>query len=66
MTDDKPTPMKRTRRRGHNQGSIYQLKDGTWRGAVSFVDASDGKRRRKYVSGQSRASPWLRRPGGIW
>ncbi len=50
----KPTPITSARRRGHNEGSVYQLKDGTWRGAVTFLDAADGRRRRKYVSGRTR------------
>ncbi|HEV2067726.1 MAG TPA: hypothetical protein VGR08_12910 [Thermomicrobiales bacterium] len=48
MTDKK-------RRRGHNKGSIYQTKEGTWRGALSIGWSADGTQRRKYMSGKSRA-----------
>lgn len=43
------------KRRGHNEGSIYQTKDGKWRGAVSLGWSVAGKQRRKYVTGTSRA-----------
>ncbi len=43
------------RHRGHNEGSVYQTKDGSWRGAVSLGYGPDGKTRRKYVSGRTRA-----------
>lgn len=43
------------RHRGHNEGSVYQTKDGSWRGAVSLGYGPDGKPRRKYVSGKTRA-----------
>ena len=46
MTDEQPTPIragtKPVRRRGHNEGSVYQLKDSSWRGAVTFLDAESG------------------------
>ncbi len=38
-----------TARRGSNEGSIYQTKDGRWRGAVTLPDG-----RRKYLSGPDR------------
>jgi integrase len=41
--------------RGHNEGSIYPTKDGKWRGAVSLGWDANGKQRRKYVSGKTRA-----------
>lgn len=37
------------KRRGHNEGSIYQDKDGRWRGAVTLQDG-----RRRYLSGKTR------------
>lgn len=46
-------------RRGHNEGSVYQVKAGAqkglWRGAVWLGYGSDGKPNRKYVSGKTRA-----------
>lgn len=46
-------------RRGHNEGSIYQVQagpqKGLWRGAVWLGYGSDGKSKRKYVSGKTRA-----------
>lgn len=53
MTD--PPEKGPTRHRGHNEGSIYQTKDGAWRGAISLGYGPDGKLRRKYVSGRTRA-----------
>ena len=41
------------RRRGANEGSIYRMKDGRWRAAVS-VGWKDGKRVRKVLTGKSR------------
>ena len=41
------------RRRGHREGSIYKLKDGRWRAAVS-VGWKDGKRIRKTFTGRTR------------
>ena len=41
-------------RRGNGEGSIYKDKDGRWRGSV-HVGYSGGKRRRKLVSGKTRA-----------
>ena len=37
------------RRRGNNEGSIYQTTDGRWRAAVVLADG-----RRKYVSAKTR------------
>ena len=39
-------------RRGNGEGSIYQEKDGSWRGAIRF-EQSDGTKVRKKVSGHS-------------
>jgi integrase len=43
------------RRRGHNEGSIYQTADGQWRGSVTVGHTPDGKQQRKYVRGRTRA-----------
>ncbi|MCM0678183.1 hypothetical protein NCC78_26420 [Micromonospora phytophila] len=37
------------KRRGHGEGSIYQLPDGRFRAAID-LGWSNGKRRRKYVT----------------
>lgn len=42
------------KRRGHGEGSIYQLPDGRWRGALD-LGWHNGKRRRKYVTRKTRA-----------
>lgn len=42
------------RRRGHNEGSIYQRKDGLWVASVS-LGMVNGKRKRKYIYGKTRA-----------
>jgi len=41
-------------RRGHGEGSIYQLPNGRWRGSV-FLGYRDGKPHRKYVTRRTRA-----------
>lgn len=41
-------------RRGNGEGSIYQLPDGRWRGAV-FLGYRNGKPYRKYVTRRTRA-----------
>ena len=41
------------RKRGQNEGSIYRMKDGRWRAAVS-VGWKDGKRVRKVLTGKTR------------
>ncbi|HEV2073260.1 MAG TPA: hypothetical protein VGR29_06405 [Thermomicrobiales bacterium] len=41
------------RRRGHNEGSIYQRNDGRFVGAIS-LGMVDGKRRRKVIYGDTR------------
>lgn len=43
------------KRRGNSEGSIYQAKDGRWRGEVSLGYKPDGKPRRKIVYGLTRA-----------
>lgn len=48
MTDN------RKRRRGHNEGSIYQRSDGLWVASVS-LGMVNGKRKRKYIYGKTRA-----------
>jgi hypothetical protein len=42
-------------RRGNNEGSIYQLKDGSWCGAVTVGYKSNGKPIRKYKYGKTRS-----------
>ena len=44
---------KKKRRRGHNEGSIYQRKDGRWASDVS-LGYENGKRKRITLYGQSR------------
>lgn len=52
MTDaEKPA---KKRRRGHNEGSVYQRADGMWVAAVS-LGMVNGKRRRKVIYGKTRA-----------
>ena len=46
--------MTERRRRGHNEGSIFQRKDGRWVGVVDF-GWEMGKRKRKYIYGRTRA-----------
>lgn len=41
---------RRTGKRANHEGSVYQIKDGTWRGAVSI-----GGGKRKYVRGDTQA-----------
>jgi integrase len=41
------------KRRGHGEGSVYQLPDGRWRGAVD-LGWLNGRRRRKYVTRRTR------------
>lgn len=40
-------------RRGHGEGSIYQLPDGKWTASLSF-GYIDGRRKRKVFSGRTR------------
>jgi len=53
-----PQELKKTKskagRRGNNEGSIYQLKDESWCGAVTIGYKSDGKPIRKYKYGKTR------------
>ena len=51
MATKKNKVVQRTRR-GNGEGSIYQEKDGSWRGAIRF-EQSDGTKVRKKVSGHS-------------
>src|SRR4051812_27975979 len=44
-----------TRRRGAGEGSIHKRSDGRWAGVVD-LGWRDGKRRRKYVYGPTRAA----------
>jgi integrase len=48
------------KRRGHNEGSVYQRADGRWVAAVS-LGMVNGKRRRKVVYGETRAEVNKRR-----
>lgn len=43
------------KRRGNSEGTIYQGKDGRWRGEVSLGYKPDGKPRRKILYGRTRA-----------
>jgi len=53
-----PQELKQTKnkagRRGNNEGSIYQTKDGNWCGAVTVGYRTDGKPIRKYKYGKTR------------
>jgi integrase len=46
---------KRRKRRGRNEGAIYQRAGGQWVGSVSLGYDASGKRKRKTVYGQSKA-----------
>lgn len=52
---------KRASRRGHGEGSVFQLSDGRWRAMVD-LGWIDGKRRRKAATRATRreAVEWLR------
>ena len=47
-------------KRGQNEGSIYQAKDGRWRGAITIGHRANGKGRmvqvRKMLSGATRGA----------
>ena len=43
-----------TRRRGHNEGSIYQEADGRWRAALVVGRTPEGRLKRKKFSGRTR------------
>lgn len=45
---------KTTKRRGHNEGSIYQRKDGRWVAEVSYRDPDTNEPKRKPFYGKSR------------
>ena len=42
-------------RRGNNEGSIFQTKDGKWLGQVTIGYKEDGKPKRKTFTGRTRA-----------
>jgi integrase len=47
----KPTATRKRRPRG--DGSVYQTKAGTWRGAVLVTDPVTGRQKRRYLSGRT-------------
>lgn len=53
-----PAEKSKKTRRGHNEGSIYQVKSGPqkglWRGSVWLGYGVNGKPKRRYVSGKTR------------
>jgi len=49
-----PRKTKKQTRRGNNEGSIYQRKDGWWVGQVLYGYKPDGKPNRKAVLGRTR------------
>ena len=49
-----PRKTKKETRRGNNEGSIYQRKDGWWVGQVMYGYKPDGKPNRKAVLGRTR------------
>ena len=44
---------KKTARRGRGEGAVYLRKDGRWTGSIT-IEATDGKRRRKYFYGETK------------
>ena len=58
--------MKKSRRRGHGEGSVFQSADGRWVAALQLPRGTDGRRRRKvfYATTQAGAVQLLRRYGG--
>ncbi len=42
------------RRRARGEGTVYQTKDGRWRAVVSLGVGADGRRRRKYLSADTK------------
>ncbi len=42
------------KKRGHNEGSIYQRKDGRWTAAITLDRDASGKVRKEYVYGKTR------------
>ena len=54
MTTEGTAKPRNARRRGHNEGSIYQRDDGRWVAAVD-LGYVDGKRKRKPIYGKTRA-----------
>ena len=57
MSETKERRKRKTERarRGRGEGGIYQRKDGTYAGMLSLGYGPTGKRRRKFVYGQSKA-----------
>lgn len=47
-------------RRGRGEGGVYQRSDGRWAAAVSLGKGPDGRRRRKTVYGEDKASVLLK------
>lgn len=45
----------KTKQRGNGEGSIYQRKDGTWCATLTVGRDGDGKLKRKYIYGKTRA-----------
>lgn len=43
-----------SRKRGNGEGSIYQRKNGTWAGQLTYFDPAQGKKRRLSISGRTR------------
>lgn len=43
-----------SKKRGNNEGSIYQRADGRWAGQVLFGTNLEGKPSRKYIYGETR------------
>lgn len=52
MTDN---VQKTRKRRGHGEGAIFKRADGRWCGSISLGYAGTGKRRRKYVYGETKS-----------
>lgn len=44
------------RRRARGEGTVYQAKDGRWRAVVSLGIGVDGKRKRKYLSADTKGA----------
>lgn len=55
MTQSTDPKTDKAPRRANGEGSLYPTSEGRWRGALTFVDGA-GVRRRKTVSGRTRAA----------